>query len=176
MVKLGLATHGCFENHTRCFENHTMSTSLHLGPLHQVIAISWFLVQGKKSVTSLNHSHSASYKFIFELSSPSFSYSRLSSPSVHWTPTFFPSICHSGHFKLSLSVDSFSLLCLYPPKKQSLPTLLLCALTSDYWGLSPTTISLSNSPDKFTRTPTAMHTIVYSLPASRGTGKLKIFK
>ena len=52
-----------------------------------------------------------------------------------------------------------------PPKKQSLPTLLLCALTSDYWGLSPTTISLSNSPDKFTRTPTAMHTIVYSLPA-----------
>ena len=114
MVKLGLATHGCFENHTRCFENHTMSTSLHLGPLHQVIAISWFLVQGKKSVTSLNHSHSASYKFIFELSSPSFSYSRLSSPSVHWTPTFFPSICHSGHFKLSLSVDSFSSLCLFP--------------------------------------------------------------
>ena len=60
-----------------------------------------------------------------------------------------------------------------PPKKQSLPTLLLCALTSDYWGLSPTTISLSNSPDKFTRTPTAMHTIVYSLPASRGTGSLR---
>ena len=32
---------------------------------------------------------------------------------------------------------------------------------------------LSNSPDKFTRTPTAMHTIVYSLPASKGTGSLK---
>ena len=30
-----------------------------------------------------------------------------------------------------------------------------------------------NSPDKFTRTPTAMHTIVYSLPASRGTGSLR---
>ena len=30
-----------------------------------------------------------------------------------------------------------------PPKNQSLPTLLLCALTSDYWGLPPTTISLS---------------------------------
>lgn len=27
-----------------------MSTSLHLGPLHQVIAISWFLVQGKKNL------------------------------------------------------------------------------------------------------------------------------
>ena len=32
---------------------------------------------------------------------------------------------------------------------------------------------LSNSPDKFTQTPTAMHTIVYSLPASRGTGSLR---
>ena len=32
---------------------------------------------------------------------------------------------------------------------------------------------LSNSPDKFTRTPTAMHTIVYSLPASRGMGSLR---
>lgn len=32
---------------------------------------------------------------------------------------------------------------------------------------------LSNSPDKFTRTPTAMHRIVYSLPASRGTGSLR---
>ena len=32
---------------------------------------------------------------------------------------------------------------------------------------------LSNSPDKFTLTPTAMHTIVYSLPASRGTGSLR---
>ena len=31
----------------------------------------------------------------------------------------------------------------------------------------------SNSPDKFTRTPAAMHTIVYSLPASRGTGSLR---
>ena len=32
---------------------------------------------------------------------------------------------------------------------------------------------LSNLPDKFTQTPTAMHTIVYSLPASRGTGSLR---
>ena len=32
---------------------------------------------------------------------------------------------------------------------------------------------LSNSPDKFTWTPKAMHTIVYSLPASRGTGSLR---
>ena len=32
---------------------------------------------------------------------------------------------------------------------------------------------LSNVPDRFTRTPTAMHTIVYSLPASRGTGSLR---
>ena len=32
---------------------------------------------------------------------------------------------------------------------------------------------LSNLPDKFTRTPTAMHTIVYSLPASRGMGSLR---
>ena len=32
---------------------------------------------------------------------------------------------------------------------------------------------LSNWPDKFTRTPTAMHMIVYSLPASRGTGSLR---
>ena len=32
---------------------------------------------------------------------------------------------------------------------------------------------LSNSPDKYTRTPTAMYTIVYSLPASRGTGSLR---
>ena len=31
----------------------------------------------------------------------------------------------------------------------------------------------SNSPDKFTRSPTAMHTIVYSLPASRRTGSLR---
>ena len=31
----------------------------------------------------------------------------------------------------------------------------------------------SNSPDKFTLTPTAMHTIVYSLPALRGTGSLR---
>ena len=28
-------------------------------------------------------------------------------------------------------------------------------------------------PDRFTRPPTAMHTIVYSLPASRGTGSLR---
>ena len=34
-------------------------------------------------------------------------------------------------------------------------------------------IWLSNSPDKFTRAPTAMHTIVYSLPASRGTRSLR---
>ena len=33
--------------------------------------------------------------------------------------------------------------------------------------------SPSNSPDKFTRTPTAMHTIVYSLPAARGMGNLR---
>ena len=32
---------------------------------------------------------------------------------------------------------------------------------------------LSNLPDKFTRTPTAMHTIVYSLPTVRGTGSLR---
>ena len=32
---------------------------------------------------------------------------------------------------------------------------------------------LSNFPDKFTRTPTAMHMIVYSLPAARGTGSLR---
>ena len=32
---------------------------------------------------------------------------------------------------------------------------------------------LSNLPDKFTQTPTAMHTIVYSLPALRGTGSLR---
>ena len=88
------------------------------------------------------------------------------------------------------------------PKNQSLPTLLLCALTSDFTGGCPPPPSrslcqssltapinkvpgqlgvfkykplrwLSNSPDKFTRTPTAMHTIVYSLPASRGTGSLR---
>ena len=29
------------------------------------------------------------------------------------------------------------------------------------------------SPDKFTWTPAAMHTIVYSLPGSRGTGSLR---
>ena len=33
-------------------------------------------------------------------------------------------------------------------------------------------IWLSNWPDKFTRTPTAMYTIIYSLPASRGMGSL----
>ena len=32
---------------------------------------------------------------------------------------------------------------------------------------------LSNLPEKFTRTPTAMHTIVYSLPTARGTGSLR---
>ena len=32
---------------------------------------------------------------------------------------------------------------------------------------------LSDSPDKFTGTPTGMHTIVYSLPASRGMGSLR---
>ena len=32
---------------------------------------------------------------------------------------------------------------------------------------------LSNLPDRFTRTPTAMHTIVYSLPTERGTGSLR---
>ena len=89
-----------------------------------------------------------------------------------------------------------------PPKNQSVPTLLLCALTSDLLGAVPhhhlALLSksqliapinkvlgqlgvfkskplrwLSNSPDKFTRTPTAMHMIVYSLPASRGMGSLR---
>ena len=32
---------------------------------------------------------------------------------------------------------------------------------------------LSNWPDKFTQTPTAMHMIVYSLPASRRRGSLR---
>ena len=32
---------------------------------------------------------------------------------------------------------------------------------------------LSNLPDRFTRTPTATHTIVYSLPTLRGTGSLR---
>ena len=32
---------------------------------------------------------------------------------------------------------------------------------------------LSNLPDRFTRTPTATHTIVYSLPTARGTGSLR---
>ena len=89
------------------------------------------------------------------------------------------------------------------PQNQSLRTLLLCALTSDFTGGCPPPPShclwkgvnlqlqlikflgiigvfkfkplrwLSNLPDKFTRTPTAMHTIVYSLPASRGTGSLR---
>ena len=86
-----------------------------------------------------------------------------------------------------------------PPKNQSVPTLLLCALTSDLLGavphhhlalLSKSQLTapvnkvlgklgvfkskplrwLSNWPDKFTWTPTAMHTIIYSLPASRGRG------
>ena len=32
---------------------------------------------------------------------------------------------------------------------------------------------LSNLPDRFTQTPTAMHMIVYSLPTARGTGSLR---
>ena len=32
---------------------------------------------------------------------------------------------------------------------------------------------LSNLPDRFTRTPTATHTIVYSLPTARGMGSLR---
>ena len=32
---------------------------------------------------------------------------------------------------------------------------------------------LSNLTDRFTQTPTAMYTIVYSLPAERGTGSLR---
>src|SRR5574342_97061 len=90
-----------------------------------------------------------------------------------------------------------------PQKNRSLPTVLLCALTCDFTGGCPPPPSrslcqrvnlqlqlikvpgqlgvfkskplreLSNSPDKFTRTPTVMHTIVYSLPASRGTGSLR---
>jgi len=89
------------------------------------------------------------------------------------------------------------------PQNQSLPTLLLCALTSDFTGGCPPPPSrclwkrvnlqlqlitflgiigvfkskplrwLSNLPDKFTRTPTAMHRIVYSLPTARGTGSLR---
>ena len=89
------------------------------------------------------------------------------------------------------------------PQNQSLPTLLLCALTSDFTGGCPPPPSrslwkgvnlqlqlikflgiigvfkskplrwLSNLPDKFTRTPTAMHIIVYSLPAARGTRSLR---
>ena len=108
---------------------------------------------------------------------------------------------HKGRIEPQESPRIFS--SIYPPKKQSLPTLLLCALTSDFTGGCPPPPSrslcqrvnlqfqlikvpgqlgvfksrplrwLSNSPDKFTRTPTAMHTIVYSLPASRGTGSLR---
>ena len=32
---------------------------------------------------------------------------------------------------------------------------------------------MANLPDKFTGTPTAMHTIVYSLPTARSTGSLR---
>ena len=32
---------------------------------------------------------------------------------------------------------------------------------------------LSNLPDRFTRTPTATHTIVYGLPTARGMGSLR---
>ena len=32
---------------------------------------------------------------------------------------------------------------------------------------------LSNLPDRLTRTPTGMHTTVYSLPTARGTGSLR---
>ena len=32
---------------------------------------------------------------------------------------------------------------------------------------------LSNLPDRFTRTPTATHTIVYSLPTAKGMGSLR---
>ena len=32
---------------------------------------------------------------------------------------------------------------------------------------------VSDLPDRFTRTPTATHTIVYSLPTARGTGSLR---
>ena len=90
-----------------------------------------------------------------------------------------------------------------PPKKpESAYFIALCSHLWIYWGVSPTTILislsksyltapickvpgqlgvfkskplrwLSNSPDKFTRTPAAMHTIVYSLLASRGTGSLR---
>ena len=89
------------------------------------------------------------------------------------------------------------------PKNQSLSTLLLCALTSDFTGGCPPPPSrslcqrvnlqlqlikvpgqlgvfkskrlrwLSKSSDKFTQTPAAMHMIVYSLPALRGTGSLR---
>ena len=34
----------------------------------------------------------------------------------------------------------------------------------------------SNLPDRFTRTPTATHMIVYSLPTARGTGSLRYSK
>ena len=90
-----------------------------------------------------------------------------------------------------------------PPKNpESAYFIALCSHLWLYWGLSPTTISLSlskseltapinkvpgklgvfkskplrwlsNSPDNITWTPTAMHTIVYSLPASRVTGSLR---
>ena len=32
---------------------------------------------------------------------------------------------------------------------------------------------MANLPDRFTRTPTATHTIIYSLPTARGTGSLR---
>ena len=32
---------------------------------------------------------------------------------------------------------------------------------------------LPNWPERFTRTPTAMHTVVYSLPTARGMGSLR---
>lgn len=91
-----------------------------------------FLVPGSRkkiSVNSLNRPHSASYKFIFELSSY-FSHSRLSSPSVHWTRSVSPLICHSGHFKLSLSADSFSLLCLFPHSPRFQKSRAGCTLSS----------------------------------------------
>lgn len=92
---------------TRCFENHHVHLTPPGSPSSGDLQFPGSGSRKRISVNSLNHPHSASYKFIFELSSPSFSHSRLSSPSVHWTPSFSPLMCHSGHLKLSLSADSF---------------------------------------------------------------------
>ena len=89
-----------------------------------------------------------------------------------------------------------------PPKSESAYFTALCSHPWLYGGLSPTPSRslwwgvylqlqlikflgiigvfkskplrwLSNLPDQFTRTPTAMHMIVYSLPTARGMGSLR---